>query len=144
MTEKWDLSEVAHIYILSPPCLMMLSGPLDGVRVSMCMATYLSSFILHMQFLKISYKSETKKKKEFQGKMQMNEMWKIKVGEDQHLYKRCSMILASTSCVRNGVQPPQTIYTERLIHFFPHVIVVSVSSTDLLSIYFLLGKKTPT
>lgn len=76
--------------------------------------------------------------------MQMNEMWKIKVGEDQHLYKRCSVILASTSFVRNGVQPPQTIYTERLIHFFPHVIVVSVSSTDLLSIYFLLGKKTPT
>lgn len=62
MTEKWDLSEVAHIYILSPLCLMVLSGPLDGVRVSMCTATYLSSFILRMQFLKISYKSETIKR----------------------------------------------------------------------------------
>lgn len=70
-------------------------------------------------------------------------MWKIKLGEGQHLYTRCIAIPVLTSFVRN-VQPPQTICTERLTHFFPHVVVMSASSTDLLSIYFLLGKKTPT
>lgn len=70
-------------------------------------------------------------------------MWKIKLGEGQHLYTRCIAIPVLTSFVRN-VQPPQAIYTERLTHFFPHVVVMSASSTDLLSIYFLLGKKTPT
>lgn len=42
----------------------------------------------------------------------MNERWKIKVREDQHLYKRCNMILVSASFIRNWVQPPQTIYTD--------------------------------
>lgn len=72
----------------------------------------------------------------------MNELWKIKLGEDQDLYKRCSMILVSASFIRNWVQPPQTIHTERLIHSFLCAIVMSMSSKELLSIYSLSGKET--
>lgn len=134
----------SHTSFFPPLCdrssLMMLSGPLDGVRVSMYMATYLSTFISQMQSLQNPCKSKTKQ--EFQGKLQMNEMWKIKPGEDQDLYKRCSMILVPASFIRNWVQPSQTMYSERLIHSFLCATAVSLSSTELLSIYFPTGKQT--